>query len=78
MWFHSGDLVRMDEAGNVYFVGRKKEAIRRRGENISAFEVEEGVKEHPEVLDCAAYGVRSDLTEEEVKISVVLKRGAGV
>lgn len=75
MWFHSGDLVRTDADGNVFFVGRKKEAIRRRGENISAFEVEEAVREHPEVLDCAAYGVRSELTEEEVKISVVRKPG---
>lgn len=76
MWFHTGDLVRVDENGNVFFVGRKKEAIRRRGENISAFEVEEAVREHPAVLDCAAYGVRSELTEEEVKISVVQKPGS--
>ena len=76
MWFHSGDLVRTDEVGNVFFVGRKKESIRRRGENISAFEVEEGIREHPMVLDCAAYGVRSDLTEEEVKVSVVVKSNA--
>ncbi|WP_455902114.1 AMP-binding protein [Rhodococcus gordoniae] len=76
MWFHSGDFVRADADGNVFFIGRKKESIRRRGENISAFEVEEGIREHPLVLDCAAYGVRSDLTEEEVKISVVLKAGA--
>ncbi|MGW5075983.1 AMP-binding protein [Rhodococcus sp. NPDC004095] len=75
MWFHSGDLVRVDDAGNVFFVGRKKESIRRRGENISAFEVEEGVREHPQVFDCAAYGVRSELTEEEVKISVVVREG---
>lgn len=76
MWFHSGDLATMDAEGNVFFVGRKKEAIRRRGENISAFEVEEGVREHPAVLDCAAYGVASDLTEEEVMVAVVLKPGA--
>ncbi|KUI39241.1 AMP-binding protein [Mycobacterium sp. GA-2829] len=76
MWFHSGDLAKMDEDGNVYFIGRKKEAIRRRGENISAFEVEESVREHPAVLDCAAYGVASDLTEEDVMVAIVLKPGA--
>lgn len=76
MWFHSGDLAKMDEAGNVYFIGRKKEAIRRRGENISAFEVEEGVREHPSVLDCAAFGVRSELTEEEVMVAIVLQPDA--
>ncbi|GAA2352331.1 AMP-binding protein [Streptomyces violaceusniger] len=75
LWFHSGDLAWVDEDGNVYFVGRKKEAIRRRGENISAFEVEEGVRQHPAVLDCAAFGVPSELTEEEIKIAVVAKAG---
>lgn len=76
MWFHSGDLAKIDEAGNVYFIGRKKEAIRRRGENISAFEVEESLREHPAVLDCAAFGVKSDLTEEEVMVAIVLRPGA--
>ncbi|OQM77827.1 AMP-binding protein [Rhodococcus sp. 66b] len=78
MWFHSGDLVRMDVDGNVFFIGRKKESIRRRGENISSFEVEEGIREHPSVLDCAAFGVKSDLTEEEVKVSVVVKSEAAL
>ncbi|WP_457961136.1 AMP-binding protein [Rhodococcus erythropolis] len=78
LWFHTGDLVRVDNSGNVYFVGRKKEAIRRRGENISAFEVEEGIRQHPSILDCAAFGVQSDLTEEEVKVAVVLKSGVSL
>lgn len=76
MWFHSGDLAKMDEDGNVFFIGRKKEAIRRRGENISAFEVEESVREHPAVLDCAAFGIKSDLTEEEVMVAIVLQPNA--
>jgi crotonobetaine/carnitine-CoA ligase len=76
LWFHSGDLGRMDEDGNLFFVGRKKEAIRRRGENISAFEVEEGVLLHPDVVQCAAIGVPSELTEEEVKIYVVRRTGS--
>lgn len=73
MWFHSGDLAKIDADGNVFFIGRKKEAIRRRGENISSFEVEESVREHPAVLDCAAFGVKSDLTEEEVMVAIVLQ-----
>jgi crotonobetaine/carnitine-CoA ligase len=75
-WFHTGDLGRMDEAGNVYFVGRKKEAIRRRGENISAFEVEEGILRHPDVIECAVIGVPSELTEEDVKACVVIRPGS--
>lgn len=75
-WFHSGDLAKVDEHGNYFFIGRKKESIRRRGENISAFEVEEGLREHAAVLDCAAFGVESDLTEEEVMVAVVLKSDA--
>jgi len=78
LWFHSGDLGRMDDDGNLFFVGRKKEAIRRRGENISAFEVEEGVLLHPDVVQCAAIGVPSELTEEEVKICVVRRPGSAL
>jgi crotonobetaine/carnitine-CoA ligase len=78
LWFHTGDLGRVDDEANVFFVGRKKEAIRRRGENISAFEVEEGVLLHPDVLECAAIGVPSELTEEEVKVCVVVRPGSAV
>jgi crotonobetaine/carnitine-CoA ligase len=76
LWFHSGDIARVDEAGNFFFIGRQKEAIRRRGENISAFEVEEGVLLHPDVLEAAAIGVASELTEEEVKVCVVRRPGS--
>jgi crotonobetaine/carnitine-CoA ligase len=65
----------MDEDGYLYFVGRKKEAIRRRGENISAFEVEKIVNQHPSVLESAAVAVPSELSEDDVKIVVVLKEG---
>jgi crotonobetaine/carnitine-CoA ligase len=74
-WFHSGDLGRIDADGNVYFEGRTKEAIRRRGENISAFEVEEGILQNPGIVECAVIGVPSDLTEEDVKACVVLRPG---
>jgi carnitine-CoA ligase len=75
LWFHTGDLARVDGDGNLYFAGRKNDSIRRRGENISAFEVEDGVNAHPAVLESAAYAVPSDLTEDDVKISVVLRQG---
>jgi crotonobetaine/carnitine-CoA ligase len=75
LWFHTGDLARQDADGFVYFVGRHKDAIRRRGENISAFEVEEVVDLHPDVLESAAFGVPSELTEEEVMVAVVPRPG---
>lgn len=75
LWFHTGDLGYMDEDGYLYFVGRKKEAIRRRGENISAFEVERIINRHPSVLESAAIPVPSELGEDDVKIVVVLKEG---
>jgi crotonobetaine/carnitine-CoA ligase len=78
LWFHTGDLARRDEDGYIYFVGRGKDAIRRRGENISAFEVEEVIESHPDVLEVAAYGVPSELTEEEVMVAVVPRPGRTV
>jgi crotonobetaine/carnitine-CoA ligase len=76
LWFHSGDLGRVDADGNFFFIGRAKDAIRRRGENISAFEVEEGVMLHEEVVEAAAIGVASELTEEEIKVCVVRVPGS--
>jgi crotonobetaine/carnitine-CoA ligase len=72
-WIHTGDLGRMDEDGYFYFVDRKKQALRRRGENISSFEVESVINSHPAVLESAVVGVPSDVGEEEVKAVVVLK-----
>lgn len=78
LWFHTGDLGYQDEDGYFYFVARRKEAIRRRGENISAFEIEEILASHPAVLECAAVGVPSEFTDEDVKVCVVLRPGATV
>lgn len=78
LWFHTGDLARQDADGYIYFVGRLSDSIRRRGENISAFEVEEVVSAHPCVLEAAAYGVPSELTEEDVMVAVVLRPGLAV
>jgi crotonobetaine/carnitine-CoA ligase len=76
LWFHTGDLAKQDEDGYFYFVDRKKDALRRRGENISSFEVERAVNSHPSVLESAAVAVPSEVGEDEVKICVVLKLGA--
>jgi len=76
LWFHTGDLAKKDEDGYFYFVDRKKDALRRRGENISSFEVERAVNSHPSVLESAAVAVPSEVGEDEVKICVILKPGA--
>jgi crotonobetaine/carnitine-CoA ligase len=65
-----------DERGEFFFVDRAKDAIRRRGENISSMEVEVTVVEHPAVVECAAFGVPAEFGEEEVKIAVVLAEDA--
>lgn len=77
-WFHSGDLAVMDGEGFYYHKGRKKESIRRRGENISAWEIESVINQHPAVRESAAYGLPSELGEHEVKVEVVLKPGTGL
>ncbi len=74
-WLHTGDLATRDADGNHFFAGRGRDVIRRRGENISAFEVEEVVLAHPDVLDAAAYGVPSELSEEDVMVAVVPRPG---
>lgn len=75
LWFHTGDYLQHDEEGYYYFVDRKKDALRRRGENISSFEVERGVNSHPAVLQSAAVAVKSELGEDEVMVCVALKPG---
>jgi crotonobetaine/carnitine-CoA ligase len=74
-WIHTGDLGRMDADGYFYFVDRKKQALRRRGENISSFEVEAVIGSHPAVLESCVVGVPSEVGEEEVKAVIVLKEG---
>jgi acyl-CoA synthetase (AMP-forming)/AMP-acid ligase II/cation diffusion facilitator CzcD-associated flavoprotein CzcO len=77
-WFHTGDAFTRDEEGNFYFVDRIKDAIRRRGENISSFEVEADVTAHPDVRECAAIGVPSELGEDEVMVVVAPVEGRTV
>ena len=73
LWFHTGDIARIDSEGRFYFLHRKSERIRVKGEMVSAYEVEEGALSHPSVEDCAAIGIPSDLGEEEIKLFVVKK-----
>lgn len=77
-WFHTGDLLRRDEQGRYYFVDRQKDAIRRRGENISSLEIETEVSSHPDVREVAAYGVDLPGGEQEVMICVAPKAGATI
>jgi carnitine-CoA ligase len=77
-WFHSGDLASCDADGFFYYRGRKKESMRRLGENISAWEVESVLNSHPAILESAAYAVPSELGEDEVKVCVVRQQGAAL
>ena len=77
-WFHTGDLLRRDAEGHHYFVSRLKDLIRRRGENISAFDVEQALLLHPDIVEAAAYGVPSELTEEDVMVCVVARPGSNL
>lgn len=71
-WHHTGDYGRQDEDDFVYFVDRKKQAIRRRGENISSLEVEAAIRKHPSIRDVAVHAVPSPLGEDDVKAVLVL------
>lgn len=77
-WFHTGDAFRMDEDGEFFFVDRIKDAIRRRGENISSMEVEREVNAFPDVADSAAVAVASEFGEDDVLIVVEPKAGRNV
>jgi crotonobetaine/carnitine-CoA ligase len=78
LWFHSGDAGRLDEDGWLYFSDRIKDVIRRRGSNISAFELESVVDDHPEVLESAAFAVPSELSEDDVMVVVVTAPGSAL
>tara|TARA_B100000579_G_scaffold166487_2_gene135297 strand:+ start:48550 stop:50244 length:1695 start_codon:yes stop_codon:yes gene_type:complete len=79
LWFHTGDLCRMDEDGYIFFMDRVKDYIRRRGENISSFEVENLISTHPNIEESAAIAVKLDEqgrhSEDELMIVIVLKDG---
>ena len=77
-WIRTGDAFRQDDQGRFYFVDRLKDALRRRGENVSSFDVESVVNEHPSVFESAVVGVPSEFTEDEIKVVVVAREGEDV
>jgi crotonobetaine/carnitine-CoA ligase len=74
-WFHTGDAFRQDEDGWFYFVDRLKDNLRRRGENISSFDVEAGIRKHPAVAEVAVVGVPATVGDQDVKAVIVLRAG---
>jgi carnitine-CoA ligase len=75
LWFHTGDRVVRDPDGHYRFIDRMKDSIRRRGENVSSWEVEQTISSHPAVADCAIYPLPSDLGEDEVAAAILLEPG---
>jgi crotonobetaine/carnitine-CoA ligase len=75
-WLHTGDQAFMDEDGWFFFVDRKKDMIKRAGENVSASEVEETLKQHPAVFDAAVVGVADPVRDQAIKAYIILKAGA--
>ncbi|MBV9537469.1 MAG: ATP-dependent acyl-CoA ligase [Acidisphaera sp.] len=75
LWFHTGDRVIRDADDTFRFVDRMKDAIRRRGENISSYEVEQVLLSHPDIATAAAYPARSELAEDEVMAAIVVRDG---
>lgn len=78
LWYHTGDMGYLDADGFLFFVDRKKDSIRRRGENISSFEIERIVDRLPQIAESAAVGVASEHGEEEVKLAVVFAAEASM
>ena len=78
LWFHTGDRVVRDADGYYRFLDRMKDAIRRRGENISSYEVEQVLLAHPAIAAVAVYAVQSELAEDEVMAALVCKPGSKV
>lgn len=78
LWFHTGDLGRFDENGFLFFVDRKKDYLRRGGENISSFELETTFRNHPEIEDLAIHAVSAETQEDEVKLTAILRPGSAL
>jgi len=78
LWYHSGDAGCLDEDGWLYFKHRLNEAIRRRGENISAYEVETVAEKHPDIVESAAFGIPSEFTEEDIMVVAQRRPGSAL
>ena len=77
-WFHTGDVFRQDENENFYFIDRRKDAIRKSGENVSSFEVEMQLSAHEHIAECAAIAVPADSVEDEIKVFLVPVQGSEI
>ncbi len=75
-WLYSGDQASVDEEGYFFFVDRKKDMIKRAGENVAASEVEEVLKQHPAVFDAAVVGIPDPVRDQAIKAYIILKEGA--
>ncbi|SDE95165.1 crotonobetaine/carnitine-CoA ligase [Variovorax sp. CF079] len=78
LWYHTGDYGRADADGFISFVDRKKDAVRRRGENVSTQELEAAIGRHPAIAEVAAHAVPSESTDDDIKVCLVLKKEARV
>jgi crotonobetaine/carnitine-CoA ligase len=77
-WYHTGDVGRIDEDGYLYFVDRKADYLRRRGENISSFEIERVLMSHGGLADVAVHAVPSELTEDDLKVTATIKEESSI
>jgi crotonobetaine/carnitine-CoA ligase len=73
LWFHTGDLARMDANGFYFYQGRNKDVIRRRGQNISAWEVEQILLTHPNVLEAVALAQPSEVGEDDLRVVLIAR-----
>lgn len=78
LWYHTGDYGRFLPSGQLEFIDRKKDVLRRRGENISSVQLETAIRAHPKVVDVAVHAVASPLTEDDVKACIVLTEGVTI
>jgi carnitine-CoA ligase len=76
LWLHMGDIGKFDEDGWFYFLDRKKDYLRRRGENVSSFEMETTFEQHPAIAEVAVHAVLSEASEDDIKVTAVLTPGA--
>lgn len=78
LWFHTGDILRRDTEGNYFYIDRKKERIRRHGENVSSSEVEHGVAAHPAIAECVVIAHPAAAGEDDIRLVAVLKAGSAI
>lgn len=76
LWFHTGDILKRDEDGNYFYIDRKMERIRRRGENVSSSEIERAVAEHVAIAECVAIAHPAGAGEDDIRLVVALKVNA--